>query len=219
MKQFIKNYLNLIAMSITGMVFVITSFYFIMNYYHSDEVKKVIYISENDYNYKTQRDKIKKINDNLVKFKSLNVKNKNYVYLENQLETCYNVMKDTGSLYSLEPNKYYSSYDVYKLGGKFQNSVLNICWALHLSYLKGDNLPDEVKEIGPFVTGNVKTITNRTRDALMELQNNSSYFFTTNVTSLTLRNYLESDYQAIASSYNDFADILLNLSEVINGGK
>ena len=55
-------------------------------------------------------------------------------------------------------------------------------------------------------------------NALEEIHNNSSYFFTTKVASTTIRNYLRSDYNIIVDSYQDFANIILNLSELINKG-
>ena len=61
MKNFIKEYLNIIAYSTIGLIFVITSFYLIMNYYHSEEVKTTIYVSENDINYQGYKDKLEKI--------------------------------------------------------------------------------------------------------------------------------------------------------------
>ena len=47
-------------------------------------------------------------------------------------------------------------------------------------------------------------------------QNNSSYFYTTSITSSTIRNSLLADYSIIANSYNSFADNILLLSKYIN---
>ena len=44
-----------------------------------------------------------------------------------------------------------------------------------------------------------------------EIQNNSSYYFSTNVSSSTIRNSLSSDYTIIANSYIEFANILINI--------
>ena len=54
--------------------------------------------------------------------------------------------------------------------------------------------------------------------ALDEIKNNSSYYFNTNISSATIRNNLLSDYNIIASSYNEFAKMVLTLSEVLNEG-
>ena len=74
----------------------------------------------------------------------------------------------------------------------------------------------EFQDVAPYVTSSINTINNQVNFALAEIQNNSSYFYTTNITSSTIRNYLSSDYTMISNAYNEFADIILNLSETIN---
>ena len=51
-----------------------------------------------------------------------------------------------------------------------------------------------------------------------EIQNNSSYYFSTNVSSSTIRNSLSSDYTIIANSYIEFANILINISNTLTEG-
>ena len=68
MKKFIREYLRVIAYTATGLVFVITSFYLLMNYYHSEEVKKPLYISANDIDYVEYNEKLEEISDNLKKY-------------------------------------------------------------------------------------------------------------------------------------------------------
>ena len=53
-----------------SLVFVVASFYLVMTYYHSEEVKTTVYVSQNDINYQSykKRDflhekKIKKKNE------------------------------------------------------------------------------------------------------------------------------------------------------------
>ena len=113
-------------------------------------------------------------------------------------------------------NKYYNSYDVYKLGQKFQGSLINSCWVVQLSYLTTDAAPKGFEEVMPFVKREVDIIGDKVEYALEELENNGSYFYSTGITSATIRNYLRSDYIAISKSYNDFADVILQLSKLIN---
>ena len=216
MKKFIKDYLKIISISITGLVFILASFYLIINYYHSEEINRKLYIGENEINYKNYKEKLTKINENLVDYRNKNNNNSAYKGMYNNLVTCYKTMNEEGTLANIKTDSFYSAYDIYKLGGKFQSHLLNTCWALHLSYIKNDN--DKFKEISPFIVNNIETITNQANNALSEIQNNSSYFYTTNITASTVRNYLNSDYKMIADSYNEFADIILLLSEKINDG-
>ena len=215
MKNFIKEYLNIIAISITGFVFVLTSFYFVINYYHSDEVKKQIYVGQNDPKLITYKDTVDKIKNNLDSFQKKGVTTGSYHNMYNNLNTCYTTL--VTNYYNVETNRFYSANDIYNLGGKFQSEVLNICWALHLSSIKESNISD-FKKIYPLVTNQVNGISKKTNNALEEIMNNSSYFYTTKITSVTIRNYLTNDYNMIVDSYQDFANIILYLSELLNEG-
>ena len=215
MKNFIKEYINIIAISITGFVFVLTSFYFVINYYHSEEVKKEIYIGQNDTKLTTYKDTVNRVKNNLDNFKNKKVTTGPYFNLYNNLNTCYTTL--TENYYNMETNRYYTSNDIYNLGGKFQSDVLNLCWALHLSSIKESNSKD-IRKVSPYVVDEVNSLSKKTNNALEEIMNNSSYFYTTRITSVTIRNYLTSDYNMIVDSYQEFASIILHLSELLNEG-
>ena len=219
MKKFIQEYLKIFAYTSLGLAMIISSFYLLINFYHSSEVSKVLYISENDTNYTAYREKLGKIKSNLSDFSRKTGTSSAYKTMYNKLTTCNQVLNTDGMLSQIEVNKRYNSFDVYNLGTSFQANALNICWAVQLSYLTDPELlPKEFEDVAPLVTSSVNSIASHVDFAIDELQNNSSYFMTTKITSSTIRDYLSSDYQAIASSYNDFADIVLGLSEMINRG-
>ncbi len=215
MKKFIKEYLNIIAISITGFIFVLTSFYFVINYYHSEEVKKQIYVGQTDSKLIAYKDSVDKIKNNLDAFQRKGITTGSYYNMYSNLNTCYTTLVE--NYYNIETNRYYSANDIYNLGGKFQSEVLNLCWALHLSSIKESNI-NNFKKVSPIVTSEINSISKNTNNALEEIMNNSSYFYTTKITSFTIRNYLTSDYNMIIDSYQDFANILLYLSELLNEG-
>ena len=216
MKKFIKDYLKIIAFTVIGLMLMVSGFYIMMNYYHSQEVKTTLYINQNDLNYQNYQSKLAEIKANLNSFQSKNSTNSAYRVMYNKLLTCHTVMSEEGTFATIPVNTYLNSYDIYELGNKFQSYILNVCWALHLSYLNSDNVPKEFKNAAPYVTNSINNLTYQVDFALAEIQNNSSYFYTTNITSSTIRNYLMADYSLITNSYNDFADIILNLSKTIN---
>lgn len=220
MKKFISEYLRIIVYTTLGLMLIISGFYLLMNYYHSEEVKTTLYISENEINVQNYKSKLEDIQSNLNKFKNNKNNNTSYAKLYNKLVSCSSVLKAEGTLSTIETNKYYSSYDIYQLGTNLQSNLLNVCWALQISYITSEEAEEEVKILAPYVKNSIDLITNQTSFALEEIQNNSSYFYTTSVTASTIRNYLSSDYKLIANSYNQFADIILSLSKQINeGGK
>ncbi|MBQ8891427.1 MAG: hypothetical protein IJ068_01010 [Bacilli bacterium] len=216
MKKFIKDYIKIISTTLIGLVFVLASFYLMINYNHSEEIKKQVYISYNDSRYQEGQEILRKINDNLVKFQNNSNKSNAKVLMYNSILNCYNVLQSEGTFFTLKPEKSYSSYEIYELGENFQSKLINSCYVLNLSYLKTEDLPNEFKDVAPFVTSYVDSINANVQDSLAEIENNSSYFYTTNITSATIRNYLNSDYSTIANAYIDFANIILNLSENIN---
>ena len=219
MKSFIKNYLRLISYTVIGLVFLISSFYLVINYYHSEELKTTLYISEGDLVYQSFNNKLEQLEANLNKFNSKKTVNTSPVLskMYNKLISCKSVLKSEGTLATLPVNTYFNPTDVYNLGSKYQSDILNICWALHLSYLTDDEtVPKEFKEIGPYVGNSVNVLSNQVSFALSEIQNNSSYFYSTNITASTVRSYLNADYTMIAKAYNEFAGILVSLSETIN---
>ena len=212
MKSFIRNYLKILALTITALVFVLTSFYFIMNYYHSEELKRQIYISENDINYKNYKEKLASINTNLIKFRNIKNPSNDDRKMYDRLVTCYNSLDSFGTLSKMNVNTYHSSKEIHDLGSKFESYVLNNCWATNLSFLKQDDVPEKYKAVAPFISNYVNTISSQIDNSLSEIENNGSYFYSTNISSATIRNYLTSDYSMIARSYNDFASIVLELS-------
>ena len=218
MKNFIKEYLNIIACCILGFIFILSSFYFVMNYYHYDELKGRIYVGENDGKLVNYRNTVDEIKVNLDNFRTKKSTNESYKRLYQILSTCHLVMTGPDLYYKTEMNRYYDPHDVYVLGGNFQSEVLNKCWALNLSSINNEKNNEIIKNVAPFVNNEVNTIIKQTTTALEEIQSNSSYFYTTKISSMTIRNYLSVDYNTITDSYQQFADLVLDLSKLINGG-
>ena len=216
MKKFLSDYLNIIIYTIIGLTFMIASFYLMINYYHSQEIKAPIYVANNEIKYTSYQNTIQALDTSLSKYKRTDDKVKRNLY--NKVSTCRNILKSEGTLYTLQTNQTLSSYDVYKLGEAFQANILNVCYATLLSYLNEKDIPTTYKNLGSLIQSNVNILSNQTMFALDEIKNNSSYYFNTNISSATIRNNLLSDYNIIASSYNEFAKMVLNLSEVLNEG-
>ena len=71
MKKFITDYLNIIIYCILGLVLMIASFYLFINYYHSEEVKTTIYVSDTDAKYLNYKQNIETLDNNLTKYKDI----------------------------------------------------------------------------------------------------------------------------------------------------
>jgi len=216
MKKLIKEYLNIIAFATIGLVLIISGFNIMMNYYHSEELKRYIYVNPNDLNYQNYQNKLVEIDANLAKFQKTKKTNAEYSVMYSKLYTCNSLLKGSGTLATLKGESVLKPNEVYDLGIKLQSDLLNICWSNHLSYLAEEQTPKAFKDEAPYIEDTINSIANQTNFALSEIQNNSSYFYTTSITSSTIRNYLSADYSLITRSYNDFADIILNLSRKIN---
>ena len=218
MKKFIMDYLNIIIYCILGLILMIASFYLFINYYHFQEVKTTIYVADTDTKYLNYKQTLEKLDDNLNRYQISTNKDKTKDTLYSKLYTCSHILKDTGTFYQIIPNQFYSNNDVYQLGTKFQTDVLNICYASHLSYLTTDEVDENLQIVGSFLKNDVDILSSQIKFAMDEIQNNSSYYFSTNVSSSTIRNSLNSDYTIIANTYTEFANILVNISNTLTEG-
>lgn len=216
MKSFVKNYLQVLATAFTGLVFIISSFYLLINFNHAEELKRKIFVSSENFGYQNYNETLNKISNNLLKYRT--TRNTEYQNMYNYLSNCYSFLKSEGTLSTIKIDRYYGPIDIYNLGTSFQSEAINKCWAANLSHIKDDNMPLVFKNVSQLVENNISINSNQIKDVLSEIQNNNSYFYTTNITSATIRNYLISDYNKIIDSYNNFANILLSLSELMNKG-
>ena len=209
MKNFIKEYIKLIASTTILLILMVASFYLFINYYHSKEISEQIYISNGDINTLNYKSKLIEINTNLNNFNSKRSENKELKSLYTKLLSCNNLLKSEGTLNSIGNDTYLNSIDVYNLGNTFQSKLINACWTLNLSYLKDVSKDSVFYDIAPYISKNMDVLSNQIDFALLEIQNNSSYFYSTNITSSTIRNNLLADYGVIASAYDDFIDNIL----------
>ena len=173
MKKFITDYLNIIIYCILGLVLMIASFYLFINYYHSEEVKTTIYVSDTDAKYLNYKQNLETLDNNLTKYKNSTNKDKSKDTLYNKLYTCSHILKDAGTFYQVIPNQFYTNYDIYQLGSKFQTDILNICYASHLSYLTTNEVDENLQIVGSFLKNDVNILSNQIKFAMEEIQNNS----------------------------------------------
>ena len=218
MKNLLVDYFKVIIYTVIGFVLVVSSFYLLINYYHSEELKRTVFISSNDNNYIDYQEKIKRITNNLEKFKSKNNHTTEENLLYESIFNCQMVMQEAGTFGHIPVNINFTNKNVYDLGSKFQSRVYNVCWAQNLSSIANFNHNSKFYIAFEPINKSVSLLSNQNQYALKELENNSSYFYSTNISSYIIRNYLETDYEIIVSSYNSFADIVLYLSELLNGG-
>ena len=215
MKKLIKEYVKVLAFTFTGVIFILASFYLIMNYNHSEELKSTVFIGEDDIYYSNHKKLLSELNSNLTKYRQSKSKNATYNMINDGLSNCYNIIQREKTFSKITPNNYYSSLEIYNLGSTFQSVVMNSCYLSNLTFLQTD-VPDELKPIAPMTVSYIESISRNVDDSLREIENNSSYFFQSNVTSASVRNYLGSSYKTIGDAYNDFTSVLVYLSNYIN---
>ena len=112
MKKFLSDYLNIIIYTIIGFTFMIASFYLMINYYHSQEIKTPIYVADNEIKYTSYRNTIQALDTSLSKYKRSDDKVRRDLY--NKVSTCRNILKSEGTLYTLQTNQTLNSYDSQK---------------------------------------------------------------------------------------------------------
>ena len=117
-----------------------------------------------------------------MEFRNKKISNQAYQTMYQSLVNCYNILQEEGTFSKINPNNIYTSYEIYKLGEKLQSKVFNSCYVVNLGYLKTDEVPKEFKDIAPYIVSYTDSINENVSDSLLEIQNNSSYFFSTNIT-------------------------------------
>ena len=218
MKKLLVDYFKIIIYTILIFGFIISSFYLLINYYYISEIKRKIYVGPNDSSYLSYQEKLTKIATNLTNFTAKNNHTAEEKLLYIEINNCHMVMQEAGTLGKIPVNTYFSNKDVYDLGSKFQSRVYNVCWAENLSSLLHVDNSSKFSNMVLPIKSSVELLNSQVQYALKELENNSSYFYSTNINAYTIRNYLDTDYNMIVSSYNGLADIVLYLSELLNGG-
>ena len=206
MIDFLKQYCQIIAYSLMGLVFAFASFFLLINMYHQSEISKVYTISSS---YRTSiidsyltsvqntKNNLARINSNTYQG-SLTSSQAQTAY--QKLNTCVAALSNDTLTNTLDKSQV-NIVDVYYLRESYENEAVgkclsNLSWFASASEKEITNtfLLQNEKVLGLYI----KELARKTSGLKSRLLNNSSYHFTTYISAIT--------YDEVSNSFTEFMD-------------
>ena len=229
MKKFLLEYANLIAYTITGLIFGLSFFLIFINFYHMEEINIPSDVSAyNDTNMQLINDKIATIKNNISVYNQnsytggLNIYGLNTVQIK--LEECVKVLE------SEDLTKYFNQdviyiKDVYDFSISFKNMVLNDCLVMQLKSMFNTDtvatLPN-YNIIKPYVDLNINNLLDSSSYVQANLENVDHYYFSTEINKANFFDLTEDSYADMMNTYQNSLDLLVEVSNwyrsVVVGG-
>ena len=225
MKDFIKEYVKIIINILCTVVLSLGFYNIFVNLLHQNYINDTIVVSSLDKNYSTFKSNISTIEKNLNKY------NYNSISREYDMETmeklrskvtvCLNELKKDKTVYRLNNNDRVKPFDLYEVNINFLNGIINQCWVSGFSFINIDdnNYNGYFKEIFPRYNQTVNLLVDNSNYVKLELMNNSSYHYSTDVFKNTVRNEFLSQYNMVINNYKNFSDIILEISDYLVKGE
>ena len=192
MKKFLNDYYNYFLYTICIIIFIISIYNIVINVRHSLYLNEKIVVSDIDDKYKSLKDNILQIEDNIEK--------NNHKELVNQLSQTLALMKNDG-VFRLMPGDKLSYLDLYNLNNYFIDVLINEGWMFRLSQIDELN-NDYNKEYIDILIKNADYLNK-------ELTNNSNFEYTFNK---NIRDTIKEEYQYILNNYQKFSFLIMKIS-------
>lgn len=218
--KFFKQYLKIISTMLIAVCFGFASFFLFLNLYHYNEVRRVVYVEYDSNSLFTDlEDKLNKIESNANIYKN-NGSSGSLSYNEassmsNKLNTCVKSFRNQ-SYKDVTNDNLVDIVDVYNLTNSFKDDVLNTCIVSQFYGLTSDNSNQNYKffkENKLLIKGYMDSLIASPNYLVTDLENNSSYYFNTDIVSLTVKNNTRDGLYEIMSDYNKAADFVYAISE------
>lgn len=192
MKFSLKEYLNILVYSISGVILVLGVYNIIINVNHALFIDKKIIVREIDNDFKTFKDNVLEIEKLL---KSGKIKNN-----EIEISQILSLLKKDG-VYRLLPGDELKYGDLYKLNNFFIESLINDGWI--------KNLKQDERINNKYNNNYMDVLINNANYLNKELVNNSNYHY--DVKNNELRDVLMEEYLFILKNYKGYSLFILEL--------
>lgn len=229
MKKVLLEYANLIAYTITGLIFGLSFFLIFINFYHMEEINTPADVSAyNATNKQLINDKIATIKNNISVYDqssytgSLNIYGLNTAKIK--LEECVKALESEELVKYFDQNTVYVK-DVYDFSIDFKNIVLNDCLVMQLKSMFSTatiaTLPN-YNIIKPYVDLNIDNLLDSSSYVQSNLENVDHYYFSTDINKANFFDLTEDSYADIMNTYQNSLDLLVEVSNwyrsVVVGG-
>ena len=216
MRIFINEYTKVLAYTFIGLLFAYCSFFFILNIYHYQEVRKTYNINiQKNEDYKSIIKNIDLIKDNIdVDVDNYNgSSNKLAMFtLQKNINSCLDDI-DNNYLKSLKNKKSVDIKDAEKMKTVLVNDVINLCLIEKLYYVTYNN--DDIKFLqkdAALLKSNIDGINVDGDFINKNIGSNSSLYFTTFDSSNNIYSKVGNNYEQLLNIYKRSTDVFLTIS-------
>lgn len=220
MKKFLMEYINIIGYTATGLIFGIAFFLILFNFYHAKEVSSTFIKGEDYVNvYDESKPTLEKIKSNIAVFDPNNYRGNNsqtdLISIKSKIEMCVNSFENTKAN-KIFTKKEVSVLDVYNLLSYYQTNIVNDCVTVQLYSLRNYNgrlNSTSFEIVKPYIESNAELLSNDLDYVKRNLQNNSSFAFSSDYDKINVFNLARESYTRIETSYKNSIKLLFNVSE------
>ena len=229
MKKVLLEYANLIAYTITGLIFGLSFFLLFINFYHMEEINTPCDVSTyNSNNRELINNKIATIKNNISVYNQNSYSGNLNIYglntAKNNLEKCVEILENESFVNYFNQDVMYIK-DVYDFSLDFKNKVLNDCLVMQIKSMFSTDtvatLPN-YSIIKPYVDLNINNLIDSSNYVQANLENVDHYYFSTDINKNNFFDLAEDSYADIVNSYQNSLDLLVEVSNwyrsVVIGG-
>lgn len=219
MKKLLIEYCNIIAYSITGIVFGFSFFLLFINFYHYKDVNTTYKKQDSDFKInQILKTKLEKINDNANSFNPNVYKGSENIYslssVKSRLNICVSKINND-ELTKILDKKVIDIKDVYDMQQFYQINIANECLVKQLyevSTLSDKFQISGLSNVSPFMEDNINNLIKSSDYLQKVIKNNSSYYFSSNSNKIDLYDQTKDSYYALLNNYTEAVDFLYDVS-------
>lgn len=219
MKNLLIEYCNIIAYSITGIVFGFSFFLLFINFYHYKDVNTTYKKQDSDFKInQILKTKLEKINDNANSFNPNVYKGSENIYslssIKSRLNICVSKINND-ELTKILDKKVIDIKDVYDMQQFYQINIANECLVKQLyevSTLSDKFQISGLSNVSPFMEDNINNLIKSSDYLQRVIKNNSSYYFSSNSNKIDLFDQTKDSYYALLNNYTEAVDFIYDVS-------
>lgn len=207
MSKKIRNYLGLLAYTITGLIFGFAFFLLFLNIYHTSEVNsKYVKSSEEIDAYNEFSGSLTLLKNKIDK---INLNDEKKINISNRLNSCIKSLSNEEFLNYVKKKKM-DDLDIYQMKNVFQNEIVDGCLVKQLYTMAEDN---DNKDILPFIKNDIDILLANMSYVEDNLLDNSSYKFSSNFSKTNIYNAKQESYYQVVNSYRRVVDLVNIVSD------
>ncbi len=229
MKKLLLDYTNILAYTITGLIFGLSFFLLFINFYHMQELNETTDISPyTETNKTTVEEKVTLIRNNISVYSQSTYTGSLDIYALNNiqanLQECTDIIESEDMMKYLRLEKI-GIKDSYNFAIAFKNNILNDCLVMQIKSMLNiesvSTLPN-FETIKPYIELDIDNLLYSSDYIINNLENSDHYYFTTETNKNNFFNLVEDSYYSIMNSYQNSLDLIVEISnwykEIVIGG-